>query len=498
MRTPSSEIGQDFDFSADIREHLAAWGLRSFPSENLYYEWQRQMVAPDLLRRLTDLAEKRQGEDGFRWDQEFYDLASSSDLLPVLYSQRFGYFEQVGIALARHLSRLPSGAEVLDAGCGVGILTTWYASLFPEVQFYGIDRSSASLLVAERQAASLHLVNLCFTTEDISQSRRPQTFDGIIATQSLFQSEIDPGLPSQSWKSFDRSSDESALLEAEARTGLGPRLNGLLPRMKPEGTLFLFEKTLHLGRRVLFQRALSRRGLGQVQVPQYISYPSLGELETEGPLYVLSRAKPWIAEWEEAPRISVMDGLYRCGSGPGRFIYATLDPGQHDQLWSSQIQNRPLGALISPIVGGLILGGLMVEESVRGVIVGGASDEGRIRDILFQLQKEVARPEFFEHVCDRLWPAHSSSGPIELQPIFEDHTPVAQRVWEELPERHVLQSQFDEDGRGRARYIELGQCLGGWGYLYWANTFDQRQIVMMDPPRLPLLEKYFEESVTQL
>ena len=112
-----------------LAQHLTRWGLREFFQERDYYAWQQEALSPEVLQRLNALAEKRQGGMDSESDREFYDLASSSMVLPVLYSQRFGYYRTVGTAISQYLK---PGKSVLDFGCGVGILTTWYASMFPD------------------------------------------------------------------------------------------------------------------------------------------------------------------------------------------------------------------------------------------------------------------------------------------------------------------------------------------------------------------------------
>ena len=150
----------------DIARHLTQWGLRRFTDEDSYYAWQRQSLAGERLRLLQQAAEaRRDGEDA---DQVFYDLAASPDILPVLYSQRYDYYDVVASAIADALA----GAQcVLDVGCGVGILTTWYATRFPDVTFVGIDRSLKSIEVARRFALSHRLANVSFYHCEIHPTR---------------------------------------------------------------------------------------------------------------------------------------------------------------------------------------------------------------------------------------------------------------------------------------------------------------------------------------
>lgn len=69
---------------ARLVQHLATWGLREFVHERDYDAWQRESLSSQVLHQLHELAEKRQGGTDAASDQEFYDLASSSTVLPVI------------------------------------------------------------------------------------------------------------------------------------------------------------------------------------------------------------------------------------------------------------------------------------------------------------------------------------------------------------------------------------------------------------------------------
>jgi len=59
----------------------------------------------------------------------------------------------------------------------------------------------------------------------------------------------------------------------------------------------------------------------------------------------------------------------------------------------------------------------------------------------------------------------------------------------------VIQREITQEGSGGQQYhVELGHCAGQLAYLYWANTFDQRQLVIMEVERQHILEKYFSNS----
>ena len=146
----------------------------------------------------------RSGGEHPEADISFYDLAAQERILPVLYSQRYDYYLEIGCAIT---DRIEPAQRVLDFGCGVGMLTTFYAWSFPHITFVGVDRSPGSIARASDEAAKRGLSNVQFETRHIPPDDLSDSFDLVISTQTLFQAERDPGLPSQSWKTMERACD---------------------------------------------------------------------------------------------------------------------------------------------------------------------------------------------------------------------------------------------------------------------------------------------------
>ena len=475
----------------DIARHLAAWGLRNFPDEDSYYAWQRQSLSGERLRLLQQAAQTR--HEGGGADQAFYDLAASPDVLPVLYSQRYGYYHVLGPAI---VNVLEGARRVLDVGCGVGVLTTWYATCFPNVTFLGIDRSLKSIEVARRYAQSVHLENVSFAHCEIPQHEISGTFDTIVSTQTLFQSESDPGLPSRSWTIFERARDERQQRALEERTGIGPRLDWLVNVLVPSGRFVFFEKAVHLGRRVLFQRALETRGCAAVAEPLLLAYAELGEPVQEGPLYVMKRgsAFPAVALREDV-RHDPRQGLYRCQGAHADFVYARLPKdGAQSEKTVAQSGDKNGWYETGRTGGGLGYVRLMIHGTFSGLLVGMAE----VQPLMVELVRHALQhgQEPVETRLTRLWPEQASES-AEQTPLYENHFPVAEQVWRKLPDRVVLREQTDEEADGRQRHIEYGRCAGNVHYLYWANTFDQRQIVIMEQARRALLETYYSEAIAE-
>ncbi|MEK6784751.1 MAG: methyltransferase domain-containing protein [Nitrospirota bacterium] len=384
-----------------LREHLAWWGLRHFTSDREYFLWQRQQLSVEELNQLNIHAERRRTGDSVD-ERAFYDLAARPKIFPVLYSQRYEYYEAIGLQAMSHLGK---AQDMLDFGCGLGILTTWYALRFPDANVVGVDRSPASIAIAQQKAKDLGLRNLRFICLDLQEEPFSGSFDLVLATHALLQAEQDPGIPSESWRTFDRGHDPSQQMVFEQRTGLARRLDHLCQVLRPYGRMIVCEKTRQLSRRVPFQRALAGRGLQLVQPADPIHYRSIEEVVEDGPFYVLSNGTQTTAAWDELPEL----------------------------------------------------------------------DDGTLFNLNTMLANSID----------------------SNAPLYENHGPSAQVAWEELSERTVTQELTREELDGRQVHVELG-FVDDTHYLYCANTFDQRQLVMMEEARAALLEAYYLEVIRGL
>ncbi|MDH4153457.1 MAG: methyltransferase domain-containing protein [Nitrospira sp.] len=388
------------ELRAALHEHLAWWGLRQFTSDPAYFAWQQQQLSPEDLKQLAARAEQKRKGD--RHDEmAFYDAAAHPKIFPVLYSQRYDYYEVIASQIAAHCDE---ATAILDFGCGLGILTSFCARLFPDKQFVGVDRSSASIAVAQEQADRLGLRNLRFDCVDGDAEPLSGCYDLVVATHALLQAEQDPGLPSRSWQTFERGHDSVRQSAFEQRTGLGRRLDTLMEVLSSDGHMILCEKTRQLGRRVPFQRALAARGLQLLEPPTSVRYHSVEELVDDGPLYWLQRGSQERVAWDESPE----------------------------------------------------------------------PDEGR-----------PFSPEALATPTD------------PESPLYENHWPSAQAAWEQVVDREVLVDTTRQEPDGRQMHVERGK-FPGYHYLYCANTFDQRQLVIVEQARAAMLDVYYQEIVRGL
>jgi SAM-dependent methyltransferase len=386
------------DLQESLLAHLAWWGLTRFVSDAEYFAWQREKLSASDLNQLNAQVERKRGGDR-RDEIAFYDLTARSKILPVLYSQRYEYYSAIGLRVA---FRMGEAKTVLDFGCGVGILTTFYARQYPDKTFVGIDRSPVSIGWAQERALALGLKNVRFECMDVTERALSGQYNFIVATHALVQAEQDPGLPSRDWTTFERPNDSLQQRAFEERTGIGLRLDRLNAVLAPCGHMIVFEKTRQLARRVPFQRALAARGLSLIEWPEAIRYQLVEEIVDDGPFYVLQKGMQGNVTWDESP-----------------------EPDE-----------------------------------------GPAVD----RERLLQSPRE---PE---------------------APLYENHWPSAQHVWERLQGKRIAKEITRQEPDGRQLHVELGHAEG-YAYLYCSNTFDQRQLVMFPSSRSEMLDAYYREII---
>jgi hypothetical protein len=128
----------------------------------------------------------------------------------------------------------------------------------------------------------------------------------------------------------------------------------------------------------------------------------------------------------------------------------------------------------------------------KGLVVGGAID----KILLLQLVETVKQinEADYERLIRDFWGNMAQDNDDRSIPCYENHLSSAQILYEALPSKHIQQEATFQEGQGREMHLELGTTKK-FSYLYWANTFDQRQLVLIDEDRVPILEAYYRECL---
>jgi len=170
-----------------FEKHLNQYGIFKFDNfeelaENTYSKW------PSPTEKEIEILNNRQHANpssSFLDNLNFYNILASSEVLrSTILSEKYGAFEKCAQTI---ISVLNKPKKILDIGCNIGYLTTWYARNFTKSVVHGIDNSLKSIKYANKMANILNIENVHFYTCDFNSMKFPNhSFDVIIDTQSIY------------------------------------------------------------------------------------------------------------------------------------------------------------------------------------------------------------------------------------------------------------------------------------------------------------------------
>jgi SAM-dependent methyltransferase len=118
---------------------------------------------------------------------------------------------------------------ILDIACGNGVLTCFYAKIFPESYVYGFDKSSLAIKCATELAHKLNLSNVKFECLDVSSQFSPELagpFDIITAVTAFREIVLEPDHDkTRSIKSLLNEYEKSVFIEPLNRMSCSLKLN---------------------------------------------------------------------------------------------------------------------------------------------------------------------------------------------------------------------------------------------------------------------------------
>jgi len=170
-----------------FEKHLNQYGIFKFDNfeelaENTYSKW------PSPTEKEIEILNNRQHANpssSFLDNLNFYNILASSEVLrSTILSEKYGAFEKCAQTI---ISVLNKPKKILDIGCNIGYLTTWYARNFTKSVVHGIDNSLKSIKYANKMANILNIENVHFYTCDFNSMKFPNhSFEVIIDTQSIY------------------------------------------------------------------------------------------------------------------------------------------------------------------------------------------------------------------------------------------------------------------------------------------------------------------------
>lgn len=251
---------------SDIEPYLADVGLRTHRNINQFWShldsrYPKTQVS-DLERAYLKL--ERGDESGF-YLEIFQNLKVSIDFSSLrfdLYRNFLKWF----IATTNDLKP----QSIVDVGCGNGILTCFYAKLFPEANVLGFDISESGVECSTELAKQLGIKNARFVAGDVNDLTLPiekGSVDLMVSVATL-------GPPAQGQGSEVPAYE---LLTKKPRLADMIQLSNLAPYLAPDHGLFIsFEKVSNLASQALWANIIQKCGLGiDLDKTWWLSYQNI-------------------------------------------------------------------------------------------------------------------------------------------------------------------------------------------------------------------------------
>lgn len=193
----------------NLKSHLRQYGIKHFDDDS-YWEWGGQIifkaVGEEGMTRLEDLqAPLQTGDETIEQRQAFYDFISNPDLAGVAHSMKAEAIKTCGEKVMQFTE---NRKDILDFGCNIGYLTTWYAIKNPKSKITGIDINQKSIRTAQQFAKKLKVKNAEFLGGELGNLTVGK-FDLIVDTQSIFEAANPTGI--LHWI-FDHLNDDGILV----------------------------------------------------------------------------------------------------------------------------------------------------------------------------------------------------------------------------------------------------------------------------------------------
>lgn len=223
-----------------IKEYLSRVGIRKISElDTALIETYGQEEGEnhiDQLTKLFDLSEERlmYGSKDMPYlhrQEELVDYLNQSIQMSILAASFYDYvfFRRVMDYLLKY-ERYWTG-DILDIGCGNGILSCFLAMLHPESSVTGLDLSRNAVSVAEELAGSLSAENVHFACAKESGER---TYDTLFSCRTVHENVV--------WRPLIEES-KAALLSIEEQTKRHEEYAKTLSAfVKPQGYLISVER----------------------------------------------------------------------------------------------------------------------------------------------------------------------------------------------------------------------------------------------------------------
>ncbi|MBX3151130.1 class I SAM-dependent methyltransferase [Candidatus Obscuribacterales bacterium] len=251
----------------DIESYLTEAGLKPHRNTNQFWSYLDTRYSKSQVSELeSSYVKLEQGDENGFYQDIFQSPAISTDFSSLrwdLYRSYLSWFTSI-------TNTFDEPKQIVDVGCGNGILTCFYAKRFPNAKVLGFDISENGVACAKELSKLLGVSNAEFVVGDsfdLSLPIEKGSADLILSVASLG--------PSAS----EADSDVSAydLLTTKPKLKEMIQLTNLVPYLEPTRGLFIsFDKVSNLAMQVTWANIIQRCGLGvDLSRSSWITYQNI-------------------------------------------------------------------------------------------------------------------------------------------------------------------------------------------------------------------------------
>ncbi len=167
----------------NLQEHLANYHIHCFRDRHAYERWAEEQLGHRWRQRLGNAYAGIHARNPSHEDvRKTFDSSAHTKIAQVnlsgLYATEFAFGEAIEKLITGH-------KKILDLGCNIGHLTTWYARADRDRHVTGVDFSLPCVHAARSKAKKLCLPNVEFQVADVEACRLSGTYDAIVESHCL-------------------------------------------------------------------------------------------------------------------------------------------------------------------------------------------------------------------------------------------------------------------------------------------------------------------------
>jgi SAM-dependent methyltransferase len=145
-----------------VERYLGAVGIGGYQDREVFRERLREKHGPIAEKVAHAISAREEGENVDVYVLKNSTLALSIDVTSQYCNQMYSDFMRWFLR-----GNFATPKSLLDVGCDNGIVTCFYATVYPEAQVVGVDKCEQGIACARELAGRLHLANVRFEVRDL-------------------------------------------------------------------------------------------------------------------------------------------------------------------------------------------------------------------------------------------------------------------------------------------------------------------------------------------